>query len=368
MSDFFVLYDHQAFDMQRFGGISRYFCEIIGRLRLRSMVSVRFSINYYLTTSHAVRRLVPIPRCIYKRYRQYFEKRNRNIAIHALKSKKNYVFHPTYYDSYFLEHMNRSLPYVVTVHDMIHEKFSSFFPDAEDVIAQKRKVITGASRIIAISEQTKKDVVELLHIDPRKIDVVYHGTGMKPFEGRFRLKLPEKFLLFVGDRSLYKNFDRFMQAFAMLRKEDPELFVVCTGTKLRADEREKLSEWGVLEATMHVKASDRSLCELYARARAFVYPSLYEGFGIPLLEAYACHCPVVLSNASCFPEIAGEAGVYFDPYSEESMYDAIRSVINDERKRQELIEAGTKRLSLYSWEKAAKETEAVYLKTWNENR
>ena len=94
----------------------------------------------------------------------------------------------------------------------------------------------------------------------------------------------------------------------------------------------------------------------------FVYPSLYEGFGIPILEAYACHCPVALSNTSCFPEIAGEAAVYFDPYSVDSMAEAIEQVIYNASKRNELIHLGDKRLERYSWEEAAKKTEETYRK------
>ena len=114
-----------------------------------------------------------------------------------------------------------------------------------------------------------------------------------------------------------------------------------------------------------IKATDRLLCELYSRAELFVFPSLYEGFGIPILEAYACHCPVALSNASCFPEIAGNAGIYFDPYSEESIAESIREVIYNDRKRSELIVAGNERLKLFSWEKAARLTEKTYLKMIN---
>lgn len=160
---------------------------------------------------------------------------------------------------------------------MIHERFADWIPDAERYIREKKEVITRASRIIAISENTKKDIVELLHIDPEKIDVIYHSTSMKPHTGRFNLKLPEHFVLYVGERSLYKNFWRFMKAFVKLREVYPDLYVVCTGRRFDAQERAAIEELGLGECLLCLKASDKELGELYARALCFVYPSLYEG-------------------------------------------------------------------------------------------
>ena len=134
------------------------------------------------------------------------------------------------------------------------------------------------------------------------------------------------------------------------------------GSKLKKDEQDMLIGMGIFEYTIHIKASDQALSELYSRALLFVYPSLYEGFGIPILEAYACHCPVALSNTSCFPEIAGDAAVYFDPYSISSMSEAITKVIYNEEKRSQLIRLGNERLKRYSWEKAAQKTVEAYQK------
>lgn len=362
-SSFSVLYDYQIFGIQRFGGISRYFCEIIRRLNSRWDIGIWFSINYYLTTWHLGKHLIPIPRFILKHYKKYCEQKNRELTIRLLQEKKNYIFHPTYYNSYFLKYIG-NYPYVITVHDMIHEIFPEFCSDSDIMIQEKKETITRATRIIAISENTKRDIIRLLHIDADKIDVIYHGTSMRPFSGKQRLKLPERFLLYVGDRTPYKNFDRFIKAFSILQKNDPDLYVVCTGHSIKRPEKEALSRLGVLDRIAHIKASDQALSELYSRALLFVYPSLYEGFGIPILEAYACHCPLALSNTSCFPEIAGEAGCYFNPYSEESIAQAVKSVLYDPQKREALIKAGSERLQMYSWEKTAQKTEAVYRKAY----
>ncbi len=356
-----IIYDHQAFDLQRFGGISRYFCEIIRRLDMKNDITVRFSINYYLTTWWLGRHRIPLPRFVYKHYKKECQRKNKELSIRILQNHKNYIFHPTYYDPYFLKYIGDS-PFIITVHDMIHEKFPECFSDSNKIIAQKREVITRAHRIIAISENTKKDIIEILNVDPQKIDVIYHGTSMKPFQGKFKLNLPERFLLFVGDRNPYKNFERFSRVFSILHKEDPSLYLVCTGMNIRQSEKRNLRDLNISENTIHIKASDQDLRELYKRATLFVFPSLYEGFGIPILEAYACHCPIALSNTSCFPEIAGTAGSFFDPYSESSMYEAIKKVIYCPEIRNKLITAGIERLKLYSWKNTTKATELVYKK------
>lgn len=360
----FILYDNQIFDLQRFGGISRYFCEIIQRLHINYDISVRYSINYYIIHCNLGKYRIPLPRFIFKYYRKYLQLKNRELTKRLLQTSHSYLFHPTYYDPSFLEYIGDH-PYIITVHDMIHERLPNYVSDAEATIKNKRKVITQANRIIAISENTKKDIVELLQINPDKIDVIYHSTSMKIFSGVQSLRLPQKYLLFVGDRAPYKNFDRFLKAFHTLSLEDKELQLVCTGNRFNKKEKKLLLELDIKNKVIQIKASEKTLSELYNRAALFVFPSLYEGFGIPILEAYACHCPVALSNSSCFPEIAAEAGVYFDPYSERSIIEAIKEVIYNKEKRVELILAGTERLKLYSWEKAAYQTEESYKKALN---
>lgn len=356
-----VIYDYQIFEMQRYGGISRYFCEIIRRINCDYKIGVKFSINYYLSKWKIKNALFPLPRFIYKNYKKFFKKINHRYSRELLKKNEHYLFHPTYYDSYYLKYIGKN-PYVITVHDMIHELFPQYVSDSHVVIEQKKIVVKNASRIIAISENTKKDIVEILGIDPNKIDVIYHSTSMQAFSGKYHLKLPQKYLLFVGDRTAYKNFNRFMEAFAYLRKNDNNLYVIYTGNRLSNEEKSVLAPMGILEHLIHIKASDSELCELYSRALLFIYPSLYEGFGIPILEAYACCCPIAISNTSCFPEIAGKAAVYFDPYSVQSMIDAISETIYNQEKRNNLIELGREQLKQYSWEQAAIKTRETYRK------
>lgn len=361
----YVLYDSQIFDSQKFGGISRYFCEIISRLHIKYDISIRYTENHYLKQAKIGKHRIYIPHFIFKRRRWKLYHKNRKLTQKILQSSAPYIFHPTYYDTTFLKYIGNH-PFIITVHDMIHELFPNMFKDAEFVIQQKKELIIKANRIIAISENTKKDIIRILNIDPEKIDVVHHGTSMQAPIGKHKLSLPAKYILFVGDRSEYKNFQRLLEAFATISKTDKNLYLVCTGQDFSEKELQQIAQLNISSRVIQMAIDDRYLNELYNRAALFVYPSLYEGFGIPILEAFACHCPIALSNTSCFPEIAGNAGVYFNPYSIESMTETIMDIIDNPQKRSQLIQAGKEQLKLYSWDKAVTKTEEVYQKVLKE--
>lgn len=180
---------------------------------------------------------------------------------------------------------------------------------------------------------------------PSKIDVIYHGCSLQSTISKPNLHLPQRYILFVGDRTSYKNFQRLAEAFSIIHQTDAHLHLICAGKPFSKAESELISRIGIASHTLRISVNDQHLKELYNRALLFVYPSYYEGFGIPILEAYTCNCPVALSQASCFPEIAENAAAYFDPFSVSSMAEAIKSVIYDEAERTRLILAGKKGLN-----------------------
>ena len=167
----------------------------------------------------------------------------------------------------------------------------------------------------------------------------------------------------MGDRRGYKNFELVVNGFARLTRDYPHLHLVLTGRPLSKSEKELLANYRTEQrVTVMSDISDTVLAQLYHNARLFVYPSLYEGFGIPILEAFAQQCPVVLSRASCFPEVAADAAEYFDATSADGLVSAMERVLTDDSHRHELTEKGTRRLSLFTWDETARRTEETYMK------
>lgn len=362
MDELKVLYDHQAFELQRFGGISRYICELIKEMPADKCLSLRCSTNYYLRNEPGlgVERGLYLPERPYKWLKGMVKLVNRKHSIRLLREGGFSVFHPTYYHPYFLSEL-QGTPYVVTVHDMNHEIFSHVMGRAEQMKEWKRAVILNATRVIAISENTKRDLMKWLSVSPEKIDVVYHGIKQEKvvYSG---LRLPARYILYVGARGAYKNFSLFVQAFAALARTDRTLYLVCTGSKLTKGELQQLEDLRIADRVLAMKVGELELAQLYQQAQMFVYPSLYEGFGIPILEAFVNECPVALSDTSCFPEVAGEAGEYFNPAEVEAMEEAMHRLLSDEELRRYKVAAGKARVTRFTWQRTAYETLETYKK------
>jgi len=361
-----ILYDHQVFSWQICGGISRYFFELMKQFSSSGEpdyeLALRYSNNSYLNSGSL------------GHYKTFFKSRNfrgkhRLMSIlnrpqsEKLLSRQDFdIFHPTYYDTYFLKYIG-SKPFVLTIHDMIHEIFRGDFPTSDKTSENKKLLAQRAARIIAVSENTKNDIVRLLRIDEKKITVIYHGNSLLTPTGNrhSELLIPDRYILFVGDRSKYKNFEFFIKAISPLFSQDKDLNIVYVGGSNFTDSENCHFKELCLEQRIHrFEVMDENLAILYRKALAFVFPSLYEGFGIPVLEALGCGCPAILSQTSSLPEVAGDAAVYFDPTSETSIIEGISNVIYDENLRQNLIEKGTERVKRFSWQKTAEQTEAVY--------
>ena len=251
---------------------------------------------------------------------------------------------------------------------MIYEVVPHLFPESEKVIAQKRMVMEHADAIVAISEYTKQDIIKFYPQFEDKIAVIHLSsdfTGMPDAAPN----LIGKYILFVGDRRIYKNFIAFVNAIAPLLNEDKELKLVCTGGgKFTAEDEQLFTSLYIANQCQQVNAADDELKQLYAQAQVFVFPSYLEGFGIPLLEAFHAGCPVAASNASCFPEIGGDAVAYFDPHDTDSMYNTVKSVLKDDNLRAELIRKGKQQVQLFSGEKVVQQSLALYTKVANSAR
>jgi glycosyltransferase involved in cell wall biosynthesis len=245
---------------------------------------------------------------------------------------------------------------------MIHERFPSLFVGNKTARA-KHRTITQATHIIAISEWTKRDLMELYGMDGHNISVVYHGVDanalrlMQPVAN-----LPETYVLFTGQRSGYKNFMNFLDAMAIVLNQFKEVQLICTGPAFTPMEVAEIQRRGLNERVRNMFVNQNQLSYLYHHALCFVFPSIAEGFGFPILEAFAAECPIALSRSSCFPEIADEAGLYFDPNDPQNMADVIVSLISDEKLAQNMRKLGAERVKLFTWQRAAHETAEVYRK------
>lgn len=363
-----ILFDHQIFQIQIYGGISRYFCELMKNFKNDNEVEYELSLIY--SNNHYLRRLGNLScRSFFENFTFRGKYRLMNFLNERISkkfiSKGNYdIFHPTYYNPYFLDFLNNK-PFVLDIHDMIHEIFPENFPNEDKTSEYKEILVSKASKIIANSENTKKDIIKFYHIDETKIDVIHRGSA-GPITNDIRnenikFRLPEKFILFVGNRKGYKNFDLFIEAITPLLLEDAELNVVCVGDgKFNNIEIEKFKSLNIKDKVFQYSVSDNVLAYLYQRAIVFVFPSLYEGFGIPILESFVCGCPVLVSKVSSLPEIAGDAGVYFDPTDIVSIYDTVKRIIYDKELRKNLKLKGFQRVKNFSWEKAAEKTKSLY--------
>lgn len=361
-----VLYDHQIFDTQLHGGISRYFYELLSRLHGRQDVSVRLaallSNNAYLR-----RAAFPAPRPFFPSVRALrkggaITAVNRWWARRLLRRGELELLHPTYYDPWFLPELG-GRPFVLTVHDMVHELFPGLFAPADPTRERKRALVERAAGIIAISESTRRDLVRLLGVPEERIRVIPHAAPALPPPAETRPPgLPDRYLLFVGQRAGYKNFLSLLAAVAPLLKEGAGPSLVCAGWKpFSRGEREAIAGAGVTGRVLHRPApDDAELATLYRHAAAFVYPSRYEGFGIPVLEAFSCGCPAVLARASSLPEVGGDAAAYFDPDDPASMRAEIARLLEDAALRRELVERGRRRVGEFSWGRTADETLAFY--------
>ncbi len=380
-TDLTVLYDHQIFDSQRFGGISRYYTEMIHTLHgiagVNPRVGIRFSFNDHLdnpTFSHLFASpdnlFLGLDRPLNNLYHHGFAGyrpnrwlgyliNNRKLSIASLREGCE-VFHPTYYDPYFLPHLG-NVPFVLTIYDMIHELFLNR-PESEQLIANKRKLAHAADRVIAISESTKKDAVEMMGIPAEKVAVIHLASSLvPPVEPSPVPGLPSGYILFVGKRDLYKNFSFLIKASKPLFDRYPGLKLVCAGGgPFTPFEHDEMVRHGVRGQMLQIDVDDDILSKLYANALAFVFPTRYEGFGIPVLEAMSCGCPVVATNTSSLPEVGGDAAMYFKVDDQGTFLEAMMSVLDDREVREKCRSKGLQRARSFSWDRVAKETLAVY--------
>lgn len=362
-----VGFDQQIFLLQEYGGVSRYICCLAQHLMQLPDVEARIvaplHFNRHLSViGGGLSSGVRIPR-ISKTFRP-IALASRLWANHSLARYQPDILHESYFSAQSF--LPKGAKRIVTVYDMIHEKFSEKIEHSHLTSAPKRIATARADHIICISENTKKDLVDLFDVPEEKVSVTYLGCSDMLVSATVAgtVARHHDILLYVGRRGNYKNFDGMLCAYAQTPQLRNHSRIVCFGGgAFSVEEAQRVRSFGLSSRQVEqVSGGDDVLALLYMQAMAMVYPSFYEGFGIPPLEAMAFDCPIICSNTSSIPEVVGDAGVYFSPSDCESISNAILAVAESASLRAKLVLAGQVRRQRFSWRKCAEDTLAVYRK------
>lgn len=357
-----IAFDSQIFTLQEYGGISRYASSLAAQLASMEGVDAHIFAPFYINAY-----LDKLPKGVVSGIKAP-KIPNTRIALHlssfwlarsAIAKFAPQIVHETYYAASRVA--PKGVCSVVTVYDMIHERFPSEFAQHRRTSEWKRIATQRADHVFCISQSTRKDLLELFDVPEDKVSVVYIGfdrltpTTLATHENK-------PYLLYVGSRAGYKNFEGFLRAYAGSSWLLNHFNVVCFGGgAFSSHEHQLFDELKLAENRLiQLDGDDGKLADFYRGAALFVYPSLYEGFGIPPLEAMSLDCPVACSNNSSIPEVVGDAAEYFDPNDIESMRVAMEHVLTSTARRAELIDLGAARCTQFSWNRCAEETLAVY--------
>ena len=359
-----ILYNHQAF-IQKYGGVSRYFVELANNIILYKNKKVTVKINSPLFKTNYLSSINQ--KILFNGFKVPDFKGSVRLCsfINSFVSpilSKHYepdIIHETYYNG--ISRNKTRAKKIITVHDMIHELFPDQFPKKDKTTELKKYAVAEADHIICVSKNTQKNLVDIFNIDIKKTSVIYHGFSLTSAKTNVPQGYRRPYLLYVGSRNGYKNFIRFVNAYAAPKIKNFFNLVMFGGDRLNDRELSLFDKLKIpRDSLQQVNGDDAMLAGYYKNASLFVYPSLYEGFGIPPLEAMNFGCPVACSNTSSIPEIVGNAAILFNPYSVDSMRDSIISILYNDKIKSSLILKGFKQIKHFSWKKCATETYKVY--------
>lgn len=340
-----VLFDHQIFGYL-YGGAAKYFAMLLDSLPHDNWdVTSLISFNEYVREKKLLRTWK-------KRFRGenvLMDYINSYYTCLRLRYSDYDIYHQTNFMTSALKYIGKK-PMVTTYHD---SNFSTFDYHPE-LVKRQALSLERADAIIVVSENTKKDLLNLFDIAEEKVNVIYHGIEIPDLQKLKQYRLIDyPYFLYVGRRTAYKNFRRLLQAFALFHQSYKEVKLVCTSQEFSSEEIKLFKELQLENSLISIKANEQEMQLLYRDAIAFVFPSFYEGFGMPILEAWSCRCPVVLSKASCFPEIADDAGLYFDAKSIDDMVEKLKLIWEDSELRNMFVMRGENRVKQFSWKKCA---------------
>ncbi|ABZ94457.1 Glycosyltransferase [Leptospira biflexa serovar Patoc strain 'Patoc 1 (Ames)'] len=391
-----ILFDFQTFLNQKYGGISRLFVEVMDylskhdsefELPLVSSENVNLIGKDFYKPIFKIKYALEVPEIetwlsgksfsgktflysLYKSFKKlqnklvirFLNRRNQKLITKKLLDQKFKVFHPTYFDNYYLDQISKGPnKFVITIFDLIHERFPGYYKLDDIALRNRKSLCYAADRIIAISKSTKNDLMEFYGIPNDKIEVIHLASNLHlAFDLESNL-IWKNYILFVGERGGYKNFNNFVHGVSPIIQKYKVNLIFAGGGKFTHEEKETLKKANVLGKSLQIPfQSDSEIKQLYQNALVFVFPSMYEGFGIPLLESMSLGCPVACSNTSSFPEVVGDAAVTFDPWYPESIRDSVDRLFNSESLRLKMIARGKERSKQFSWEKTGEKHLKIY--------
>lgn len=356
-----ILYDGAIYGYQKVGGINRYFDNIISKLP-----------NDFNPTLTSVRpRNEPHPYHPNLKVFSYKQFRPRRVSLwlasyyfQLVGMLNNYqIFHPTYYTLITRQSFQKKrCPVVLTVYDMIHEIYADLMDINGEATEIKKRAILAADIVLCISENTKIDLLDRYSLPEERVLVTHLATEFNSSFGYGDESIPHSpFFLYVGGRIFYKNFNNLLTAFSSVISKVSDITLCVVGSPFDSSEQAMIAEMNIGKHIQHVGyISDSRLAKLYRNCIAFVYPSLYEGFGIPLLEAMICQAPIIASNTSSIPEVVGDAGLLFNPSSILDLADRLMFLLENPVERERLKVQGLEQNKKFSWDKTVTKTIDAY--------
>jgi glycosyltransferase involved in cell wall biosynthesis len=357
-----VLYDHQVFSLQDAGGASRYHFELIRNLQgldeieMEMLLGLNGSVMPFSSLQQTRTRVFGRRTAIKPGLSRYAINELLSAVAAPLRGRVD-IYHPTLY---------RALPWVrrrgvvVTHHDCTHERFPHLFPNAASIVDTKRKLFAQADAILCVSASSQRDLLHFYDVPEDKTHVVHHGFApLGLVQGGAETSAP--YLLYVGSRASYKNFGLLLEAFSRSGLAGRYRLLAVGGGSFTTQEQEQIASLQLTGSiTLVPKADDATLARAYRDAALFVYPSMYEGFGFPPLEAMSMGCPVLVNRTSSLPEVCGDAVFYFDSSDKDELGQRLQSIVEDKQGVANKRKLGEQQVKLYDWSRCAYGTLAVY--------
>ena len=356
-----IFFDYQIFYQQKYGGISNYFtCLALELTKLGAQIKIISPIHKNKNIEILPKELVFGKKLFYPyKLNNYIEKINNFLSNNIIKKENPEIVHKTYFSN---KKISTKAKKIITYYDLTHELFSS--KKNEKFIELKKQNAIDSDHIICPSNKVKQDIIEFHGFNPSKISVTYFSSDFKKINqlGLTGKKKLSNYLLFVGSRSGYKNFERFIKAFSISKKLTKDFkILVFGGENKKIEGVHLLKKYNLNENLIKfVYGTNSELNDIYKHVSALIYPTMYEGFGIPIIEAMRNGCPVICSNGGALREIGGEGLFYFEPTNVEDICHTIEKVVYSDLLLKKLVEYGFSRCDLFSWSKCAKETFEIY--------